>query len=303
MAKSIAKKKQESFMKTFVSSVSDTGYYQDVLGKSFWFSFWYLFFLELIASLVVAVLLVITLAVFSPKVPTFVNQAKSGLQTLYPAQLQLAIQSGSVTTNVKQPFFVELPAAWVQIFEHDKMNYKHLLTIDTTTSVDHYADYQTVFLLTKNSFVYPDNDKRESYRVQPLDQLKDRIVINKAIYDDYLTKALPFLDYLPTIFKSFMVLALVLVPLLGAVFGTIFQLIYLLFATLIVWFIATIMKKKLNYGQVYRLCMHGITFSILYGIIQALFGFSIPFGPTAVLIIWMVLVFRDMPAMPKKNRG
>lgn len=185
------------------------------------------------------------------------------------------IKDGEVSTNVTEPYFVDLPGE----------STSHLLTIDTKANVESFTKYDTAVLVTKNTIVYKDDNGNKFY---PLTEVKGPVTVNQALYLDYYYKALPYLNSLPTLVNVAFWAGMVLLPFVVAWSSLVSKLIYLLFASVLVLLLAKIMKKALTYGQVYRLCMHGLTLSILASAV-----FSFPFMSTIILLVWMAIVFKN----------
>ncbi len=301
-----------AFFHHFKRSVSDTSYYQELRGKSFWFSLRYLYFLLLLVTLVSSVLLSISLSVFISKAPGFVAGAKNYLASAYPPELVIKVANGELSTNVKEPYIIDYPPQLKEEIMKSNKGYDSFITIDTKANPDNFADYHTLILVTKKSVVYPDNQRDGSYKVQQFDQKADDkpVTINRQKYDQFLTQATPYIDGIPSFLKYLVVALLVVWPFAGAALGLLWNLLYLLFASLLVLVVGLIMRKDVSYGEVYRMSMHAMTLSILYSLLQSVFNFHVPFAPTAILVLWMIFVFRDLPdlhhtvhAVGKKKRA
>ncbi len=281
-------------------SLSDTTYYQELRGKSFWFSLKYLYFLLLLVTLVTSVILSLSLATIIGKSPLFVEEVKSYLATAYPAELKVVVKNGELSTNVQEPYHIPYPAKLKDTVEKESPQYDRFITIDTKANPDNFADYHTLILVTNKSIVYPDSQSKGAFKVQQFDQAED-ITIDKLLYDKHVTSKLSYLDYIPSALKYLIVGLLIVWPFLGSGLLLLWNLLYLVFATLLVLIVALLLRKDVSYGEIYRLSMHGMTFSILYSLCQTIFGFHVPFAFTAILVIWMFFVFRDMPTIAQKH--
>ena len=77
---------------------------------------------------------------------------KQALREDYPHGLELRIDKKGLTTNVKQPFYINFPKTRNFLGIKDKTNF---ITINTEATAEDYPTSKTLILLTKNSAVYP----------------------------------------------------------------------------------------------------------------------------------------------------
>lgn len=299
-------KKQEYFYQVFRRSVSDVSYYRELTTRSFWFSLKYLYFLLVLTSLVISVIFALFLRDIAAKAPPYILQLKSDLATLYPAGLAIRVQSGSVSTNAKGPVIVALPASWKKVLQKssDFDSIDHFLVIDTKASPSDFSKEKTLFLLTQHELVAADSSNAHNftdtgYRVRPIDPKISTKPITRRTYDAGLEILFPELDRLPIALGWAAAISIVVLPFLLALIFLIGSLFWLLLTSLVLWIIASIWGKALGFGELYRLSMHGMTLSILYGLAQTLLGFSIPLGLSAVLMIWMIFVMREFPSVER----
>lgn len=285
-------------MYVFKRSLSDITYYREIIKTNFFFSLKYLYMLLVALLFIQGLLFAISAFTFLPKAPDFIKTARSRLTQAYPTELTVKVAKGEVTTNVKEPYFIDIPE-----LKDNETGFKHLITIDTQATIDDYKSYDSLVLVTKKAIVYPDRNRGDlsSYTVTYLEDAKD-VTINKALYDSLVNKILPFLDMLPTILIVLAVLGIVLFPILFGVLMLIWKLLFLAIMSLILWLISNIFKNDLKYDKIFQLGMHGLTLPILLTFLLELFSIHIPNLYTVGFLLWMVIILAKIkPAVHVKH--
>ena len=222
-----------------------------------------------------------------PKVPGYIEESKQIIKNLYPLGLTVTIKDGSLRTNVDEPYYIPFPAR----FNIKDMS---LVAIDTKASVDSFKKYNTAFLLTKNALAYPDSDTKGSYKVYPFSDVKGFVIINREAYDRVVNIIIPYFKYYPLAIAAIFAFLLLAVPIFGSLFSLSGALLYLAVLTLVTHLISKFMKLGLTYSQVFRLGIHGLTFSLLFSMLKSLMGIIIPYTYTAPFIIWMIIIFTQL---------
>jgi hypothetical protein len=124
---------------------------------------------------------------FQPLIGNFKNKVLSVIDVVYPKELEIKIKNGLVSTNVPEPYYLNIPK---QVFDlvlpADKKNQIpmariRLLAIDTKSRAEDFERYQALVLLTKDSLVYYGEENKITIR--PLRNIQD-LTINK----DFLVK-------------------------------------------------------------------------------------------------------------------
>lgn len=249
-------------------SAIDLNYYKDILRAPFKFSLKYHFLLLFIISLIVGVKLAAGIAILTPQIPGFVNNAKLGAREVYPKELVATVKNGEVSTNVKEPYFIKLPKSWSE----KDMNF---IAIDTKAQPLDIQKYETPILLTKNSVVVIDN--KSGYRLYPVsDFAKEDFALTNNEYQKFMDQVLPYLDQLPNLAIVLIIVSLTLWPILGTVVWLIWNLVWFLVIALIVLLITKLMKKKISFGKIYQMSLHAVTLPIIINLILGFFGASIP---------------------------
>jgi hypothetical protein len=285
--------KLKTFSRTFVKSLTSPSYYKDILKAKPSFSFKYLIFLLLIINLVLGVRFAVSAFNLLPQIDPFLKEAKVVITDLYPEKLIVTIRKAKITTNVKEPYFIGFPEK-VGTFG----SYKYLLTIDTKGKVDDYVKDASLFLLTSENLVVP--DENETYKVIPLSEelarVPDGTKFARAQWDEMIKLIDPYLAKVSGIAEAGLIVLSILLPFVMTASSLVWKLVYLLVWALPLWLLAKILKKKLSYGETYRLSMHGLTLPLLIGFGLTLLGLYLPFVYTIAFVVWMVIVLVKIKA-------
>ena len=188
---------------------------------------------------------------------TFVENSATLQQTIihdiYPAGLELRIQNGRVSTNVREPYFISFSQSqFNQLLQPGKSPGKgrakvRVLTIDTKAKVEDFEKYQSYMLLTGNSLVYLNSGR---ITVTPLDRVTN-LVINKEVLQRHFSSLNQYVEENKTKLQIGVFLFLLLV-LHGLVF--LFGLAFL-FTLLWLAFIIRILLKIVDIPSSYANCM------------------------------------------------
>lgn len=268
------------FFQVLVKSLTDFGYYREIAKAKFWFSFKYLYFLLFLTSLFWGIFFATKALSFVPQAPKIVANAKTTVLGLYPKELVVTLKSGKLSTNVKEPYYLDFPGLPT-----------HLIAIDTKAKESDFVKYKSVLLLTRESMVAMDGET--SYKVFPLSEAKTDLLVNKALYDELAKKILPYFDYFPYVLYALAAVSIVILPFVSASFSLAGKLFLILITSLLLFFLAKIMKKNLSYGKIYQLSLHALTLPILLGLVARLANFPLPgFVSALILLVFMGIVIK-----------
>lgn len=283
-----------AFANTLKKSLTNPGYYADILSAPFSFSLKYLFVLLFLIALIRGIVFSIAFIPTVPKIPGYIEESKQVIKNLYPPGLTVTIKDGSLRTNVDEPYYIPFPSR----FNIKDMS---LVAIDTKASVDSFKKYNTAFLVTKNALAYPDSDTKGSYKVYPFSDIKGFLIINRGAYDRVISVIIPYFKYYPFAVVAIFVFLLLVVPIFGSVFSLSGVLLYLLVLTLVTHLISKFMKLTLSYSQTFRLGIHGLTFSLVFNLFKSSMGITIPYTYTLPFILWMIIVFTQLKKHHEAN--
>lgn len=279
-------KKLNTFWNSFQRSLLDLHYYKDIVKASYWFSIKYLLFLLVCLSLVRSVQLGVKYSNIKEKIPSYISMGRNELLALYPKELELRISNGKLFTNVVEPYFIEFPKVF------GNMDGKHLAVIDTKGVADNYPQYDTFILATRQALVYPDKQQGSaiSTKMYYFSELKRSLYIDHALYSKMVQSVDPFIKKLPKIIDSFVIVGLISLPLFGGLFWLLGTLFGLIFLTILVWIMEKIAKTSFGYKTLFRLGMHGVTWSILFSFMLESTNQSVPYLYNLIFIVWMGFV-------------
>lgn len=290
-------KKLTTFWYSFQKSLLDLSYYKDIVKTSYWFSFKYLFFLLTILTIARSFQLGLEYGKVRNRIPEYIQIAKQELTALYPSELELRISNGKLYTNVEEPYVLDFPARF------GDMDGKHLLVIDTLASPAAYKEYNTLVLATREVLIYPDRQQgnRTTTQMYFFSDIKRSVYVDHTVYTKMINTLNPLFEKLPRVIEITVIALLILLPLFGGLFWTSGVLFGLLFLTVIVWIMAKIMRVTLGYKTLYRLGMHGVTWSILFTFILDMTNQPIPHIFNLIFVLWMGTVLYRLRSSEKKS--
>ncbi len=277
--------KLKTFYNSFIKSISSPAYYKDIVKAPITFSLKYLFFLSYIFIFIFIATSVTYFVTLLPKLPEFVTIAKSRLNTFYPTDLVITITDGIVTTNQEEPVFLHIP----EVTDED---IKYIVTIDTKAQIEDYYDYDTFFLVTDDSVVYPESNDR-SYSVTSIKELQKEIgikQIDRNTYEQFLAMAYPFLDSIPKTAPFVLVGVLLIVPFIAAVFEFMRNIIVVALLSVITFVFALLLKINLPFLKIFQMGLHAVTIPLIIMVILFFTGAAIPLLFIASFLLWMVII-------------
>lgn len=277
-------RKIKVFIRTFWQSLTNPSYYRDILSAKLSFSFKYLFALLFSISLIIGVSLSIKIARFIPQVPKFTESTKSFMAETYPKELKLTLKEGKITTNVKEPYFIDLK-------ESDKGTiepFKHFIAIKTKGNVEDAKSLDSLFFVTADSLIVSEGGGSGNYRVVSLNEVLAKIPngvsMDKTLFVSVLNTFTPYvLKVLPRIIIAVSIAILIFYPLLRGTLGFIFQAIFLLPAALVLFIGVKLLKKNLSFAKTYQMSLHGATIPVTLSFI---IGFS-GLYPYISIVSWL----------------
>ena len=283
------------FRDTFHNSLFKPAYYQNITVFSFWFSVRYLFVLVFITIFLQAAAICIVLLPQVSQFPAFIDAFKTRLHLIYPDDLVIHIEDGVLSLNKKTPYYIDIPEL------QDNNTYNHLITFDTASSPAEYPSFHTIILITQNEVVYPQQlDQNNEYHSAPFQPDERPFTVEKDSYDQFIKQFEPFLNWIAG--HGFLILAggLMLIPLVTAVIGTAWHMLYLLVLSVFLLIIAQLFSVKKDYWQMYQMGLHGLTVPIVFSLILGIAGLSFPLVFTSSFMLWMVYVLLKFPTHSPK---
>jgi len=278
--------KLKIFWYSFQKSLLDFSYYKEIAKASYWFSFKYLLFLLVCLSLVRSVQLGILYSTVRKNIPSYIAIGKKEIASLYPKELEIRISNGKLYTNVQEPYVIEFP----KIF--GDMQGQHMVVIDTKGVVDNYPKYHTVVLATRQAVVFPEKKQGNTTTTQLyyFSELKRSLYMDYFEYSKIVKSFNPFIAKLPQYVDTVVFIVIVLLPFVGGILWQSSTLFGLLFLTLIVFIVGKFIKSPYGYKTLYRMGMHGITWSILFSFLLDITNQKVDYLYNLIFIAWMIFV-------------
>jgi len=252
--------KPRIFFKIYWNSLTKPSYYKDIKGAKFSFSLKYAFSLFLLTSFIVGLSISGKMLGFVSQSPKAVESTKGFLLETYPKELKLALKEGKITTNVKEPYFIDLSEDKKALIEP----FKHFIAINTRGNAEDIKDLDSLFLVTADNLIVSEGSASASYRVISLNnaisKIPNNVSIDKTLFTSILDEFTPHaLKVFPKIIVGISLLILIFYPLIRGTFGFIFQAVFLLPAALILFIVVKILKKNLTFAKTYQMSLHGAT--------------------------------------------
>lgn len=241
------------------------------------------YYLKLIALLSVLSAIIWGI-VFLPKIhdflsPEFVKKAVE----LYPADLNLKLKNGEISTDAKLPYIIPVPKDDLEKMSDTDGKVENYVVIDTR--VDNFSlglldGNKTAVFIGKNFIA--GRDDGGAFKVMPLSDYKDySYELNRASIEALALKALPVVNKVVNFLPFLMLLVFYIAQ---SAF-----LISVLLIALIVWLVTIMKKDSHGYKYALRLTIHAATLAL---IIDAIFGVlsGIPGSGWGTLILVIVII-------------
>ncbi|MDD5055004.1 MAG: DUF1189 family protein [Candidatus Peribacteraceae bacterium] len=287
-----------TFFTTLWRSATDLSFYR-TFKKKFWSGFWYIYWLSVLLMFVSGAVVAVQGFLILPKVDPFIAMVEQSLDEFYPPELEIVIQTGALSTNVQTPFAMDVPESARAYFKME--NPQHLVVIDPDARVEDFPSMNTVLLLTRTSAVYPDSQGRQGggekseglktgqYRVISFNRDED-ISIDRVKYDTAVAAVSGFFPYVKPLLIGGLIVAVTVLPFIGGFFSVAIALISLVFSTLVLWILSLMLGVPGGYVRVYLLSMYALTASTIYGSVQVLLHFRLPFVHSLLFWVWMIVI-------------
>jgi len=261
------------FIKTIRDSVYGPSFYQSLNSVTVGKSIRYFLLVSLILGFISAIPMVPDIFAF------FSSTTVNNIVQTYPADLEINIRDGKVSTNQTEPYYLK------DTLSSGKDN---LLVIDTKTPLTgtQFADYSTYVLLKQDYAIVANN---QGDKIISLSTVKDFTLTQTAI----ASVAEQIYPYLTTI----AIVASILFWLVMFVANAC-TLIYVLIAALLVLWLTKIMKRGLSYKESYKTAVYAATLPIIVSTLLGLFGVGMPFLTYSLLLLIVVYInLRNGPSV------
>jgi len=217
----------------------------------------------------------------------------AGLADIYPADLELRVTNGVVTTNMSEPYFIPMP-------DHIALadGPRNIAVIDARTppSLGQLDEYQAAAWI-QGDVIYVRGDIAGELVPIPIDE-DTNLVLDRAAFDGYVAEAQPW------------ILVIAGVGLVGALLalyaGFLLRLLYLLAAALLILGLSRALRYRWSYGDSYKAGLFAMTAAFLVdlavdvaGLVAPVAGFSNMFTLVTVsTVVFNLAVARRRAAAP-----
>lgn len=287
-----------TFWYVFKNTFTSREYYRDVVKAPFSFSLKFFFLSFTFFAALITVWMTATSFYPLHRVitePLFLSR----LAEVFPEELVITIDQGVASSNVQEPYAIPMErldtfidSISQQVKGANSEEPASLLVVDTKASVEDIFTYNTAALLTKHSISVRNGDGEfRTYRLS--EDVSARVDRNQiegvlGVLAPYLRVVIPLV-----ILVMFLCIAF-LFPL--------FNLLYLLLASVLLWIVSRLFHSTLSYGKVYQIGLHlcVIVTVVSYGV-GVLVPRSIPYFDTILLLLLGGWIFQGLDAAPSKS--
>ena len=270
------------FIRSIINSIYSPEFYKDVSQKSVWSAIrYFLLFTFILALFQTAVMAGPLISSSQNIVSTFITD----ITNYYPNELEINIQNGVVSTNVKEPYFVAFPHITNNPTEN---KVKNILVVDTATpfSAGAFNNYQTLVWLAKDTLFYKDqsSEKISAYDLSKITSFR----VDKFIIQNVLNTFKPYLKFVGPVLSVLLLLGIYSLYNL--------RLFFALILALLIFVIAKIFSKSLNYPQSYKLGLYAMTLPLIVEVVLTTTEKWTHLGsfPFMVTILAVVIVFTNL---------
>lgn len=248
------------FLKNIQKSIYNPEFYSGLLAKPFSHSLKYFVVFSLLTALAATAYLSISVL---PKVNIFLKSVGSTVLDYFPEELEIVIKDGVASTNVSEPYFLEMTFEFPENVETspDIRSYgiENLLVIDTRfdeATLEEFKAYKALALLNRKTVMSYNENQVVIQSLADIPNFK----LDKGVVSSLLAKIVPYFRFAGPLFVIF-----VFCGYFSFVFSC--KMLYLLFAALLIWIVARVRKVDIGYKKAYQMGLHLFTAGILYEII------------------------------------
>ncbi|MEN9389132.1 MAG: hypothetical protein RLY61_216 [Candidatus Parcubacteria bacterium] len=264
----------KTFGYVYYNSISSLAYYKDVLATKTSFSIKYVLALGLIFTLITTANF--TLRVF-PEVKAFVDKLPAEVAKAYPDDLVISGKNNEWFINQPEPYAI--PFTYNELFkETDTLARKNLVVFDKLGTMETFADYNTLLLIS-GKYVYA-QDSNNKISATPLTEIPE----GSFAKQDLLT----FVAQTMPLVKGIVSVTPLVVGLFYLLANTSMMLFYTLILGLLLMLLSALFRRGLTYTEGFKIGLHAITLPWTIKVLISLIGVSIPIPLWFTLLALMV---------------
>lgn len=291
--------KLKIFSRSFVRSISDPVYYNDILKSKLSFSLKYFAFLNLLFTLIIGITIAVPLFKFDPT-----NFAEEVANT-YPEELVVEVANGQVNINQDLPYTIPFPEHLFESEDDPDFDFD-LVRFDDDKNIGNIRDFldtKSVVTVTQSSIYTMNNDDGGEVRVYPVPDGEGMIIdrdsvnyVKDIIMENSLVKYrlyAPILSLLMMvlIFAGLYISRLIVVA-IYTVFVDISRRIFM-------------KDKKLSYSQEFQIGLHAFTPILVVETITNLLGVNLLGGWISFLLymIWVLFIINKLKTKSEAKKA
>lgn len=252
------------FLRTLKSSVYGPAFYRAIGERRLLSVFGYFALLILLSSVMTSTVPVVDIATFIFRPSEEKDAIRKEVLALYPEELSVRFENGTISTNVAEPYAIPLPRALKAEIGATAKYPSNLLVIDTgkAISASDFETLDTIAILSKDSIGFHDSEKNKT-EIQSLGNAQQE----SFVFDH--GKFASYVGIIERFAKGFGIALLFLIPLFVFLAKLIVLPLYLVFGALVIWITAKIRGTGWTYGTSYKAGLHLLTLPLLYEIISS----------------------------------
>lgn len=279
------KEKVKAFWYVFYKSLTSIEYYKDVIQEKPSFALKYFAILMLFTAIFTAL---INIRPSSPKVEAELNRIIDQGVELFPNDLVIKAENGSISVNKPEPFEIAFEDGFGEGFvpSDSKAHFpKNLIVFDRNGTINDLDKLDTLVLVNDKNIITRNNGRIEA---QPTSDIPDgemnkadiqRVAVELKGYTKYVSLVL----FLVTIFAG----------LFYFVWLALSNMVFLLGIATILFFIGTWKGLTLGFGKYYQISIHAVTLpavlTVVYELIVNVTPFDLYVGPGVSITVFAIL--------------
>lgn len=275
------------FFNDLAKSIYGPAFYTEARSGSLKKAFGYFFKLALLAALLLTVILGVRIGPALSRIlsPDGITQVVN----VFPADLQIMVKKGQVSSNMKEPYAVPFPPDLKTAYRNSSALPENIFVLDTgaPATVDSFDRSKTLILLTKEYMITQKNNGRE-LSIQRLSSFPDMTLDRQSIAG-WLAQVQPFFKF---------VIPFLLVSAFAVLFisNSIGYLLIVLILSFIAWLVFKLRKSVFRYAELYKLGLYATTLAIAADVIFSLIGLHLSWYIDCILILLAIFVnIRSVP--------
>lgn len=270
------------FPTTFVKAITSPLFYHDAIrgrtGRGVGYFLVLTMFLAVIKTALIS-------AVVAPSLGIFLTKIRENLVDVFPSDLELKIQNGQVSTNVRQSYTIPfsqlqrlLPQATSDLAPGLPVE-ENFLVIDGKAKIEDFLKYKTFLLLTNSGVVISEQDNG-AFRYYPIPR-DTNLTIDRRTIRVMWSRISPMTDWVvPGVVGVVFLLMFLYYP--------IWHLVYLIFGAFLLVLLLRAARVKLSFRAAYRVGLYSITVPLVLDFILSIFigDGAIPLFFTLVFLLF-----------------